>query len=434
MLHVTMNPAEINNLNKKVEINILSVGASLSNNKLTFENVLDSEDLVDMAIAQGEGPLHMRSEVQVLGPSFGFNAKKWAFGFTSQVLVKADIIDLNSDMGRAFSSDNSINRFYDVDLQTPLNQRVNGAGWLELGLTAGREVFNTDKHRLSAGSTLKFLIPAAYVNVGMKNLRGTLTENDGEFSLSNATGEININYPQGYANDEFFDLTPRDFNLSNISGMAVDFGLAHQLKTKSGASAISSGISIRNIGSFNIASGQINNTYTMNIPAGESFRLDLLEGELDEIEEQLMASGYFSRTSESGAFKASVPTILSAYTDFRIGGILYLGVYGQQRISNNYHNNQITSQNIISVTPRIVLGKLEIYSPWAKYEVSGVTGGLGLRMGGFYVGSQSLITGLYLNQGMMADVHAGLSWGFGRKTPRRKKIVEDSILDVSSIQ
>jgi len=434
MLHVVMNPAEINNLNKKVEINFISVGGSLSNNKLTFEDVLNGDDLLDMAVERGEGPLNLRSEVQVLGPSFGFNAKKWAFGFTSQVLVKADVIDLNSDIGRAFSSNNSLGRSYDVDLQSPLNQRVNGAGWLELGLTAGREVVQNEKHRLSAGTSIKFLIPAAYVNVGMNNLRGTLTENDGEYSLSNATGEINMNYPQGYANDDFFDLTQRDFNLNNISGMALDFGLAHQLKTKSGASAISSGISVRNLGSFNVGAGQVNNNYRMNIPAGESFRLDLLEGDLDEIEEQLLASGYFTRSNESGDFKAHTPTIISAYTDFRLGGAFYLGLYGQRRVSNNYNNNQIASQNVFSVTPRIVLGKLEIYSPWARYEVSGVTGGLGLRMGGFFVGSQSLISGMFLNEGMMADVHAGLSWGFGRKTPKRKKIVDEPILEDIIVQ
>lgn len=430
MLHVVMNPAEINNLHKKVEVNFLSVGGSLSNNKLTFEDVLNGDDILDMALERRDGPLNLRSEVQVLGPSFGFNAKKWAFGFTSQVFVKADILDLNTDLGRALSSDNSINRSYDVDLRSPVNQRVNGAGWLELGLTAGREVVHTQKHHLSAGTTLKFLIPAVYVNLGMNNLRGTLTENDGEYSLSNATGEININYPQGYANDDFFDLTPRDFNLSNISGMALDIGLAHQLKNKAGASILSSGISVRNLGSFNIASGQTNNTYSMNIPAGESFRLDLLDGELDEIEEQLLASGYFSRSRGEGDFKANIPTIISVYTDFRVGSSLYLGLYGQRRVSNNYNNDQISTQNVISITPRIVLGKLEIYSPWARYEVSGITGGLGLRMGGFFVGSQSLISGLLLNEGMMADVHAGLSWGFGRKTPKKKKrIVEEQTLE-----
>jgi hypothetical protein len=168
---------------------------------------------------------------------------------------------------------------------------------------------------------------------------------------------------------------------------------------------------------MNLGSEQVTNAYAMHIPEGESFRLDALDGDFDEIEEQLIGSGYFTRSSPAGKTRLSLPTIITGYTDIRISKAFQVSIFGQHRLSNQESNTQLGMQNIFAVTPRLTLGVFEIYSPWANYEVSGIIGGAGIRLGGFFVGSQSVLTGFFADS-QQADIHVGLSLGFGKRKNR----------------
>lgn len=420
MIHAAMNPAELNHLSRKVEFNLFAVGATAGNNVLTFEDIIKEDDLLDLAFDRVEGPINVSAEVQLIGPSFGFIVNKWSFGFISQAFVKGDIMDLNADLGRAFNTDSFNNEIYEVDINYSSNQRVNAAGWAELGLMAGREIWTNENHVISVGGTFKFLIPGAYVNMGLNNLQGKYIQNQDESSLSNARGTLNISYPQELEDWNIEDQLVNRFSLNNISGFAVDLGLSHQWK-KNGIAKFSSGLSIKNLGGLNLGSGQVTNSYAMDIPEGQSFRLDLLEGDLDEIESQLLSSGYFTKSSQTDEARSSLPAMLSAYTDMRVSRIFQVSVFGQHRLSNQRSNNQLTTQNVFAITPRLTLGSFEIYSPWANYEVSGITGGAGLRLGGFFVGSQSVLTGFFADS-QQADVHLGFNMGFGKRKEKSKRI------------
>ena len=80
-------------------------------------------------------------------------------------------------------------------------------------------------------------------------------------------------------------------------------------------------------------------------------------------------------------------------------------------MNSNNGNDQITAQNIFSVTPRVSLGYFEAYVPVSFNEVSGTTGGFGLRLGGFFLGSNSIITAL-TSDSKQADFYTGFRWGF----------------------
>jgi hypothetical protein len=414
MLHAAMNPAELSNLSRNIEVNLFSVGGLVSNNAISFQDIIGDGNFFDLAVNQSNNPLNMRGDLQVMGPSIGFKTGKWAFGFVSQVMVKGNVIDLDTDIARALHENEDNTGTRTDNINSPLNQRVNAAGYTELGFLASREIFSNTKHTLSAGATLKLLIPAVYMNMGIDNLNATIIQNDDEFTLTNTTGELNVNYPEEIQDRSFIDYGRDNFSISDISGIGLDLGLSHLYKIN-GKTKLSSGISLRNLGAMNLRSDQINNTYTVNIPQNSFFRLDLLEGTPAEIEDQLLSSGYFTRTSSANEqIKSRLPSILSAYTDVMITKNFQIGIYGQSRMSNQSENLTLSTQNVLALTPRFVFGLFEIYSPWAVYEVSGATGGLGLRLGGFFLGSQSVITGLLANT-KQADFHIGFSMGFGGK-------------------
>lgn len=418
LLHVGMNPAEINSLHKKFELNLFAVSANVSNNVLFFNDFLGDDEVFDLAFNRADGPVNIRTEVNVLGPSIGFRAGKWGFGLTTQAVVRTDIIDLDPNLGRSFTTTTDGASFVETSLDLPYNQRINVAGWMELGLVGGREVFQNESNRLSFGTGVRFLIPSAYINTGLNGIRGTLRIDDDGYALTDASGELNLNYSRDAINDDFYGLNLNTLSLGNISGLAFDFGLAHEWRRK-GVVKANTGISFKGLGTLDFGPSQINNTYTMNIPSGQFFNLDELEGNVEEIESQLLASGYFSRTSNE-AFQPQLPRLLTAYTDLRVAKILYLSLFSQFNLGNSNDNRQISAQQILAVTPRVKLGGIEIYSPWVNTETAGLTGGLGLRIAGFFVGSNSILTG-YLGETKQADVHAGWSMGFGRYNKKAKK-------------
>ena len=129
-----------------------------------------------------------------------------------------------------------------------------------------------------------------------------------------------------------------------------------------------------------------------------------------EVERILLASGFLNKTNkEKTDFKIKLPTIFSGYADVKIVTDFYVTVFTQQRLKKNDENDQITSQNIISLTPRYTLKNYEVYLPFSHNEISGIAGGLGFRAYGFYVGSGSIITAL-ISDSKQADAYVGYSF------------------------
>src|SRR5690606_9002740 len=160
---------------------------------------------------------------------------------------------------------------------------------------------------VTVGGTFNFFVPGVYVNMGLNNLQGTYIQNRDQSSLTDARGNLDISYPQELEDWDIEDYMLDRLSPSNISGFAMDLGFTHQWK-KEGIPKLSSGLTIKNLGSLNLGSDQVTNSYAMDIPEGQFFRIDQLEGDLDEIEDQLLSSGYFTKRGQSGATRVSLPT------------------------------------------------------------------------------------------------------------------------------
>ena len=129
-----------------------------------------------------------------------------------------------------------------------------------------------------------------------------------------------------------------------------------------------------------------------------------------EIEKKLLASGYLIGTPQKNDFKVKLPTVLNLYADLNVISKLNVTLFLQQKINKNSENDQITSQNSFSITPRVNLGFFEAYIPVGFNEVSGTIGGFGFRLGGFFMGSNSIITALTSNS-KQADFYIGTRFG-----------------------
>ena len=412
MINAMMNPAELNHLHKKVEVSFFALGETLDNNVLSFQDMLTDFNQFESIFGRISEPVNVRTDLTVMGPSVGIRLKKWSLGFTSQIRAKVDVIDFNPKLGDAIVNETTASGTNQTQLDLPYNQRINAVGWLELGLMAGTRIWETETQSLSLGGHFNVLFPGTYANMGLDQIQATLLTGPDQVRLSNARGVLNLSYDDrwdinrtgglGFDTDLWSGFSAR--------GFSMDLGATYLLK-RNGRRFLNLGMSLKNLGAMSTASSQITRNYQINIAPTESFRIDNLEGSIEEIEEQLVASGFFTASREETATRIRLPLLLAAYAEFSPARNFQVSVYGQKRIDDESGNRQLSSPDLLVITPRFITGKLEIYSPWMHHQVSGLAGGLGIQFGGFFIGSQSVITGLLADSSRL-DVHAGLAWGF----------------------
>ena len=416
ILNTNVNPAELPNLSNKFEVNIYGVSFNVANNKIGFSDLTSGSNLEDL-IFKGNEPVNMRFDGQIIGPSFAMKWMKWGFGITTKANMKFDLVDIDTKIGDAISN-SGLNLGSSTLISNNYNQRLNGTTWGEIGLSAGRTVFENNQHRLNAGITLKFLFPGSYSNFGMDKFQGTVTTGLNEAYLSDTNATINIAYSGSLANSftNFSDYTSSVFG--NLNGVATDIGVNYQLKNGTEKYKVNAGMSIRNMGSMTFQDNNNSTTnYQLSIPeatlSNPGLSLSQFENvqNLQDVETILQNSGYLTSVKSNKDFVVKLPTVFSAYADVKILTKVYLTLFTQQKLNSDNNNDQITTQNIISLTPRVNLGFFEAYLPISNNEVSGTNVGIGFRFRGFYLGSSSIITTV-LNDSKQADIYTGFRWGF----------------------
>jgi hypothetical protein len=426
ILNGSLNPAEFANLSKKFEVNIYGMSVNLSNNIVSLSD-LDSDTDIEDLIFNGNSTVDMSVDAEITGLGVAMKWKKWGFGITSKAHIKFDLVDIDPNLGQGIINSEDLVLGGSTVIGNDYNQRMNGTSWGEIGLSAARNVFENDKHRFNAGLTLKLLFPGSYSNFGMDKFTGTIT-NSIDINNPNATSaylhstsaNLNFAYSGNLANS-FTDASDYTESIyGGLNGFATDLGVNYQWKDGDTKKyKINAGMSIRNIGSMTFNDGNNASTsYVLSIPNqsianGPGLDLTLFENaeSLKDVEKILLDSGYLTTESTSKDFKVKLPTTFNVYADFKVYHKFYITGQLQQKLNDNNNNDQITAHNNFSIIPRINLGFFEAYIPFSNNEISGSNTGFGFRLGGFYLGSGSVVSAL-INDSKQIDFNMGFRWAF----------------------
>ena len=413
ILNVGMNPSELASLKNKFEVQMFSSSINISNNKIGFSDIIDGNNLENM-IFKGTDPVNFNIDTEFLGPGFAIKLLKWGFAVTSKGHIKGNVVDVDTNLGSALinSTLNSVGSSSVISSST--NQRMNATAWGEIGFSVAHKIYETKKYKINAGITLKLLFPGAYANIGLDKFQGTITDNAGNLVLTNTSAKMNIAYSGSLGNQftNTSDYTKSVFG--NLQGMATDIGFDYQLISSGKNYKLKIGAALKNIGSMTFKSDSNYSTnYTLSIQGSQQLNLNQFQNSngVKDIEQVLVNSGYLNNTPQSNDFKVQLPTVLNLYADIKIISKLNVTLFTQQKINSNSGNDQITSQNIISVTPRFSVGFFEAYIPVAINEVSGTTAGVGFRLGGFFLGSNSVLSAI-TSDGKQADFYTGFRFAF----------------------
>ena len=413
VLNIGLNPSELANLNNHFEVQLFSTSINASNNKIGFNDIINGKNLENI-LFNGNEPVNFNIDTEIVGPGFALKLLNWGFAVTSKGYIKGNIIDVDPNLGSALTNGvlSSVNTGTAL-ISSNTNQRMNATTWGEIGFSAAHKIVENKKNKLNAGVTLKLLFPGAYANVGLDQFQGRITNNLGNLILTNATANLNIAYSGNLGNDftNVSDYTSSVFG--NLQGLATDIGIDYQLLGTNKNYKVKIGASLKNIGSMTFKSNSNYSTnYNLSIQGNQSLNLNQFQSSngISDIETTLINSGFLNKSPQNSDFKVKLPTTFNLYADIKIISKFSVTLFTQQKINSNNNNDQIMSQNIISISPRFSLGFFEAYLPIAKNEISGTTGGLGFRLGGFFLGSNSILTAL-TSDTKQADFYTGFRFG-----------------------
>ena len=413
VLNIGLNPSELANLKNHFEVQLFSTSLNSSNNKIGFSDIVKGNNLENI-LFKGTDPVNFNIDTEILGPGFAIKLLNWGFAISSKGYIKGNVIDVDPNLGSALTNGvlSSVNSGTAL-ISSNSNQRMNATTWGEIGFSAAHKIFENKNNKFNAGVTFKLLFPGAYANVGLDKFQGRITNNLGNLVLTNATANLNIAYSGNLGNDftNVNDYTSSVYG--KLQGVATDIGFDYQLLDQNKNYKIKIGASLKNIGSMTFKSASNYSTnYTLSIQGTQSLNLNQFQNSngINDIETTLIDSGFLNKSPQNTDFNVKLPTTFNLYTDIKILSKLSVTLFTQQKINSNSNNDQIMSQNIISITPRVSLGIFETYLPIAKNEISGTMGGFGFRLGGFFLGSNSILTAI-TSDTKQVDFYTGFRFG-----------------------
>lgn len=414
IINAGVNPAELMNLGSKYDIHIISASIKASNSELGFSDLVGGGNFSDKLFT-GNTSVDLRLDGEITGPGIAWRMNRWAFAFTTKAYAKLDLVDVDSNLGDALTS-SIVDSFISGQslINNPNNQRLNGTSWGEIAFSSATTLYEDDQHKFNLGASLKLLFPGSYANFGADSFTGTITNEFGEISLTDAQANLNLAYSGNLGDDfsQFGDYASSLFGKPN--GVAADIGINYQWKdAEEKKYKLNVGAAVRNIGGMTFKSSNNSDTnYVLSVQGTDTLNLNQFQNakSLREVETILLASGFLNKTvNEKKSFKVKLPTYFTAYADVKIVPTFYVTAFTQLKMRKDDENGQIAGQNIFSLTPRYTTQNYEVYLPLSSSEFSGFATGVGFRAYGFFIGSGSIITAL-ISDAKQADAYIGYSF------------------------
>ena len=392
---LTLNPALGTLSRTKLDINLLSASSFVGSDYLTI-NLSDLGSLtegfdVDEDLETNPKPdNNFFGNVDVLGPS---------------VLMRLNAMSVVSLTTRArgfFNLNNVDGDFYElvtnpetglVDFNAEMED-LSGIGhvWGEVGLGYSRLLADRATHSFSAGINMKLLLGAGGVFGDSPLLRANYMSTN---EMVSTQGTLDYGYSLG------FDADNIDFSKVQ-PGFAVDLGFIYELKgnTEGGDYKLRAGVSVLDIGSVKYIDGyRVNYNMEATIPASE----------FEEKDFQEVLDDNFSGTERPFEGKLGLPTSLQVFADYGINHRIYLSAQAGIALSQDGDIPVSRVINTLTVTPRIEMRWLSVYSPISLRQYDSTPSwGLGLRMGPVLIGSGSILTNALSKKSRTTDLYAAI--------------------------
>lgn len=405
--YLLTNPAGITGSKMKLDVNLFSTSAIISNDYIGVD--LSSLDEFEQGFFRSDvletntEPLNnFLGNVDILGPSAIFNInERNSVGLITRARGFFNLNNIGGDFYQVISDEDSDIENFNISME---NLKGLVHVWGEIGASYGRVLMESDRHILRGGVSLKYLIGAGGV-YGSSSVLGAQYNSSNE--LISTTGNLQYGYTSGFDSE--------DINFSDASsGFGADLGFIFEIREKDYSDTyglndhkLRLGISVMDIGSINYKASS-NFLYNANATIAVS---EFLDNDL----EQVLADNYEGSESSEDT-QLGLPTSLQLLADYHLSNLFYVNLQGSLSIKDHGEIPVSKIMNQLTITPRFETRWLSVYSPVSFREYSnGVYWGLGVRVGPLMIGSGSIITNLISKSSQSADAYIGLKVPIYRK-------------------
>ncbi len=414
-----LNPANIADSRTKFSIDLFALDLGMETN---FSSVKMSDLFGSINDEDGESQFQFGSDnkpsrlygpvIDVRGPGATVSINdKHSVAFFTRVRFMAQVHDLDQTLFRTISGDG----LSDVEkdgLKLKIDAfNVTGHGWTEYGLGYGGVIYNQDNHFLKGGLNLRLLKGAAYFSILNEHMDISYAPGTDYVSINNTSVQYASNMLGGISG-------VNDLTKSKGSGMGADLGLVYEYRPENNSDFSQNkylfrvSASVIDIGSIKYTNNNAGIRFynkTAGTPAYISgpeieSRITNVDSMIAYMEEQ----GFGMEDLGASGTKVSLPTALILSGDYNIwknfyANLLFMGnLASRDKIGNSVYGR-------ISLTPRYDTRIISVGLPLTYSMLSkSMQVGLGLRVSGFYLGSDNLFTN-------------GTNFYFGFQVPFSKK-------------
>jgi hypothetical protein len=430
------NPASIAESRYRVNVNLFSTNIGFTNNAYSvnvnslvsnIDNIKEGRDYSKM---HGSGAKNIHINIDMLAPSFmiDFGKKIGSIGFSSRLRslvsidgVESQFIDM---LGNASHSDYLDQRI------TMKKLRLNVHTFADAGLTYARTVWETDQHLVKAGVTGKILFGLGGSSVHIDDLaikihpniddeqdeifdefRGKLTAVYSKNIDQLLMGEIDMEnfFDEQVSKSVGFDLGVEYEWYQNGRQPAATTDSTVKRKKKFTPYTVKVSAAITDIGSLKYKPAENVGSYAFNGENKSVSDLDAPEGvdAFSDYIDYLKTQGIIADDKDLSTYRMKLPTALrlnvdwNAYKIFYVNAGTILNLTAASSFAAKYPSQ-------IYITPRVEFSFGGVYSP-VSAGAGNVNWGIGFNVGGFFIGSSSIISNFVKSNISAMDIHFGFA-------------------------
>ncbi|MCF8450183.1 MAG: DUF5723 family protein [Taibaiella sp.] len=445
-----LNPASIADSRNKLTIDLFGINGFAENDlgtlskdnlfsKINKREILSVNDVFKFDNKQSVNLMAPYAEVR--GPGFMWNIDhKNSIGMSTRLRGANQFSDVNQKVYRSLLDPQYATNGGGNYSQNSKDFRWNAATWSELGISYGRVLVDHGKNFLSLGVTARYLGGIGYLSMQGDNIDANYYAGSDSLHLSNTKVSYSSNIlnntstvNSGTSNGELFN---RFFGKKGGSGIGGDVGFYYEFRPKFADHQYDMDGKTK-ITDHSVARYKLRFSAAITDIGGITFKTK------DNRQAALSGSGYLKGSELSNNvnnykdFKAyaqgngftvdtgikstvyHMPTALVLGLDYKLSGDFYVNLTSINNLADrkqigNYFYNQIT------VTPRYDTRIFSVGLPITyAMQSKSLKAGLGVRVAGFYVGSDDML-------GLLGNNQYGVNFYMGAFVPLNYRKIKDS--------
>lgn len=444
-----LNPANIADSRHKFTIDLFSINLGVNNNLASLNNGISGltnigDDGVNSALTfQNQSQFSMLApylEVRGPGVMVSINSKH-SFAISTRVRAMNQFHNFNQDLYRVITDST-----YRIDPtnKNPVSINTDAFnytthGWSEIGLSYGGVIYDGGKHFVKGGLTVRYLMGAAYISTVSTGISATAYPNQDSLRITNTDITFGSNITSGNGAGTSIG----DFLGGGGSGLGGDIGFVYEWRPnidkykydmdgKTGINDRSKNkyklrvsASIVDFGSIKYTTNNFNANLKNKVVAGQKQVAimkgsDLADsiGNYQELKTYANNHGLSVDSSTGGtSSKVYMPTTMIWAVDYHAVKGFYINAMFMSNMAKR-ENFGTSFYNQLTVTPRWDTRVFSAGIPLTYDFLSkSIKYGLGLRVGGFIIGSDDL-TGIIGKNGYGANFYFGASIPINNKKPK----------------